>query len=178
MSRPNVLVLLVTAALAGCGLGGRDGEGVSKGLSGQRLSAGPGNVVLDVKVAGSAPSPGGLAALNPLGPVGAGARVIVRYEGARGKTARLIRQDVVATSGDAEPARPAEAAAPADAGRRARRTPAGAVPAATPSRLPLGVAASGPPVAIDLDAGGSVVIETTTLTVVEVSPTRLTYTLR
>jgi hypothetical protein len=97
MLRQSLCVLLLTLTTA-CNSVQRNAELAVSSAMGQRLRAGPGDTVVDIKVTKSLPNAFGKADL--FGRTTDAGRIVVRYLGSQGKTARFARQDLVIESGE------------------------------------------------------------------------------
>lgn len=170
--RGLVSVASVAALLGACSPVERQAALVTPGIAGQRLSAGPGDIVMDVKVTKSLPNAFGNADL--FGRTTDAGRVLVQYVGSHAGEARLVRQDTVIETNETTMNRTPIVSSRTETGRFGRRT---TVTTVSQARIPPGYAISGAPVTLNLKPGQSVTVEGRTLTVAEVGPNRVDYTL-
>ncbi|SEI04414.1 hypothetical protein SAMN02799636_05128 [Methylobacterium sp. 275MFSha3.1] len=177
-----VFAVLVAGGLAACNPVQKNAQLITTAAPGQPMSAGPGDTVMDVKVTKSLPNAFGNADL--FGRTTDAGRVTVQYVGSQGKTANLIRQNILIETNETTMTR-----TPLIIPNTQTTTVSGMVgttpvsgSATTQSysvvgpRTPQGYAQASPTIPIAVQEGRSVTLEGRTLTILRVQPNGIEYT--
>lgn len=176
-------VVVAAGLLAACNPVQKNAQLVTTTAPGQPLSAGPGDTVMDVKITKSLSNAFGGADI--FGRTTDAGRVVVQYVGSQGKTANLIRQNILIETNETTMTR-----TPLIIPTTQTTTVNGMV-GTTPisgtattqnvavigPRTPQGYSSSSPAISIAVQEGHSVTLEGRTLTVLRVSPNGIEYSL-
>jgi hypothetical protein len=87
------IVLVVGCVASACNPVQKNAQLTTAAASGQHLSAGPGDTIMDLKLTKSLPNAFGQADI--FGRTTDAGRVVVQYVGSQGKTAQLLRQNIL-----------------------------------------------------------------------------------
>lgn len=181
--RRVVVTLIGAMALAGCNPVQKNAQLVTTAAPGQRLSAGPGDTIVDLKITKSLPNAFGQADI--FGRTTDAGRVVVQYVSSQGKTAHLIRQNILVETNETTMSR-----TPLIIPNNQTTTMSGMVGATPVSatatsqgysvigpRPTQGYVSTSPTIPIAIQEGRSVTIEGRTLTVTHVAPEGIEYSL-
>ena len=182
MGRFSLVMIAAGLAVAGCNPVQKSSELTVSGVPGQRLSAGPGDTVLDVKISKSLPNAFGKADL--FGRTTDAGRVVVRYVGSSGKTAQLVRQDVVIETGETTMSRTPliiPNTSTSTVNGFVGTTPVSGTATSTSysvvgPRSTQGFSYGAAPIAVSVQEGRSITMEGHTISIVRVAPEGIDYT--
>jgi hypothetical protein len=173
--------ILVAGGLAACNPVQKNAQLITTAAPGQPMSAGPGDTVMDVKVTKSLPNAFGNADL--FGRTTDAGRVTVQYVGSQGKTANLIRQNILIETNETTMTR-TPLIIP-NTQTTTMNSTVGTTPisasATTQSysvigpRTPQGYTQASPAIPIAVHEGQSVTLEGRTLTILRVQPNGVEY---
>ena len=177
------LVVWAAAGLAACNPVQKNAQLVTTSAPGQLLSAGPGDTVMDVKISKSLPNAFGGA--DVFGRTTDAGRVIVQYVGSQGKTANLIRQNILIETNETTMTRTPliiPTTQTTTVNGMVGTTPVSGT--ATTQNLTVigprtsqGYSSASPAIPIAVQEGRTVTLEGRTLTVLRVSPNGIEYSL-
>lgn len=178
-----VFVAVVLGSLAACNPVQKNAQLVTTSAPGQSLSAGPGDTIMDVKITKSLPNAFGGADI--FGRTTDAGRVVVQYVGSQGKTANLVRQNILIETNETTMTRTPliiPTTQTTTVNGMVGMTPVSGTAttqniAVIGPRTPQGYSSAGPAIPITVQEGRSVILEGRTLTILRVMQNGIEYSL-